>query len=176
MTEHFWGMQTRENHFTKKKGSFSKRVLDSIPPRVKDELLNIVGKAHEFGDSQLHDMRKFRLEYMENKNRNNEEQKEVDYESTKLSIDMESYILTSPSLGKLISSLKDWFDLSVTLAMRLETSPHAEIDFLDLESHLRPQLFTLIDGNNIKNAGKLLTAIHLWRKKLFLKLDGHLFT
>lgn len=40
--------------------------------------------------------------------------------------------------------------------MQLSTEPHAELDFLDLESHLRPLLFTLIDGNNIKNARKLL--------------------
>lgn len=42
--------------------------------------------------------------------------------------------------------------------MQLWTSPHAELDFLDLESHLRPRLFTLIDGNDIKTARKLLRA------------------
>lgn len=98
MTEHFWRMQTRQNIFTKRKSPFNKRVLDSLPPLIKDELLDIVGKAREFGDLQLHDMRRFRLQDIENKKQNTEEQNELDYENMKCSIDMVSYILTSPSL------------------------------------------------------------------------------
>ena len=84
-------MQTRQNIFTKPKSPFSKRIIDSLPPRVKKELLDVVGKAHEFGDPQLHEMRRFRLQKMENEDRNNEEE-EPDFENTKLSIDMVSYI------------------------------------------------------------------------------------
>lgn len=94
MTEHFRRLQTRQNLYTKVKPPFSKRVLDSLPPRLMDELLDIVGKAREFGEPQLHDVRRVRLQNMENKNRNNEEQNETDSENKEVSIDMVSYILT----------------------------------------------------------------------------------
>jgi ankyrin repeat protein len=58
----------------------------------------------------------------------------------------------------MISSARDLFDFSATLGSELWTLRHVELDFLELESHLRPQLFTLVDANNIKAARKLLEA------------------
>ncbi len=58
----------------------------------------------------------------------------------------------------MISSARDWFDMFATLGNGLFTSPHAELDILDLDSAMRPQLFTLIDCNLNKEARELLQA------------------
>lgn len=58
----------------------------------------------------------------------------------------------------MISSAQDWFDTIATLGIRLHTTPNAELEFLDLDSGIRPQLLTLIDGNRLKEARELLRA------------------
>ena len=58
----------------------------------------------------------------------------------------------------MISSARDWLDMSATLSIKFETAPHAELDFLDLDSGARPPLFTLIDGNLLEEAKDLLRA------------------
>jgi ankyrin repeat protein len=45
-----------------------------------------------------------------------------------------------------------------TLGISFHTSPNAEMEFLDLDGGIRPQLFTLIDGNRLKEARELLRA------------------
>jgi hypothetical protein len=45
-----------------------------------------------------------------------------------------------------------------TLGINLYTTPNAEREFLDLDSGIRPQLFTLIDANRLKEARELLRA------------------
>ncbi|KAI9745949.1 MAG: hypothetical protein M1818_000630 [Claussenomyces sp. TS43310] len=144
----FKSFNSLRNIFTKSKSPFSNRILDSLPPRIKEELLTIVGKTPEFGESQLHDLRRTRLLEMASK-REPEEDKEPDWEKSKISIDV---------IRRLLSSTRDWFDFLATVGSRFLTSPSVEIDFLELESHLRPEIFTLIDGNNISNARKVLRA------------------
>jgi ankyrin repeat protein len=58
----------------------------------------------------------------------------------------------------MISFAQDWFDMFATLGNGLFTPPHAELDIFDLDSAMRPQLFTFIDCNLIKEARKLLQA------------------
>ena len=48
--------------------------------------------------------------------------------------------------------------MSATLGIKLYTEPHAELEFLDLDSGARPRLFTLIDGNLLEEAKELLRA------------------
>ncbi|KIM98419.1 hypothetical protein OIDMADRAFT_202208 [Oidiodendron maius Zn] len=45
-----------------------------------------------------------------------------------------------------------------TLGISLYTTPSAELEFLDLDGGIRPQLFTLIDANRLKEARELLRA------------------
>ena len=48
--------------------------------------------------------------------------------------------------------------MTATLGNKCYTAPHAEVDFLDLDSGARPRLFTLIDGNLLQEAKELLRA------------------
>ncbi len=45
-----------------------------------------------------------------------------------------------------------------TLGIKFYTTPSAELEFLDLDSGIRPRLFTLIDGNCLEEARELLRA------------------
>jgi ankyrin repeat protein len=56
------------------------------------------------------------------------------------------------------SSIKDWFEFLTSLDPLFKSSPTAEKDFLDLESHLRPQLFAFIDCKKMIKARRLLQA------------------
>ena len=58
----------------------------------------------------------------------------------------------------MISSSRDWFDMFATLGIRFNTTHNAELEFLDLDSNIRPQLFNLVDGSRLKEARELLRA------------------
>ena len=59
---------------------------------------------------------------------------------------------------RLVSYVQDCFDVSATIGIKFSTAPHAELDFLDLDSKDRPHLFALIDGNLLEEAREILRA------------------